>query len=243
MNHSSEDIGQLAAALSRAQEYIENPPKNKKVKVATRAGGSYTFEYADLTAIRDVIRKPLADNQLSYVQLVFCDNEGKFRLQTKLMHASGQWISGETPLLVDDRDNQSFGSALTFMKRYSLAAMLGVVADSDDDANSADGNTAEISDKRPKKPADNVIAIKAEPLEAQKPYKIPVPKTPDNQGNDWVVWGGAFSANINRSMNQEDVKNWVELNSEELQKMDTEAPKVRKRVADILVTAYKKLGE
>ena len=51
---------------------------------------------------------------------------------TRLMHASGQWIEGETPILNKDNNPQAFGSAMTYAKRYALAAIVGVATDDDD---------------------------------------------------------------------------------------------------------------
>src|SRR5215472_10856033 len=126
----SENIDKLAEALAKAQGAIKNPTKNRKVTVTTRTGGRYEFEYADLGAIIDAIKKPLADNGIGYTQDIELV-DGKYRLITTLMHASGQYRSSLWPLFLDqhDRDgnpitptSQMFGSALTFMKRYALAA-------------------------------------------------------------------------------------------------------------------------
>lgn len=148
----SEQINELATALAKAQGQIKNPAKNKTVTVTTKMGSKYEFAYADLSAILDAVRKPLSDNGLGYVQYV-ADLDGKFRLVTMLVHGSGQWISAANPLFLGDGspNSQNFGSAVTFMKRYALAAMLGVAADSDDDANAADGNDAQTSDRAAKK--------------------------------------------------------------------------------------------
>jgi hypothetical protein len=55
-------------------------------------------------------------------------------LVTTLVHASGQWIKGEMPIITNKMDPQGLGSAITYYRRYSLAAMIGVAPDDDDDA-------------------------------------------------------------------------------------------------------------
>jgi hypothetical protein len=55
------------------------------------------------------------------------------------MHASGESISGRYPLRPQQQTPQGYGSALTYARRYALAAMVGVVADEDDDGNAASG--------------------------------------------------------------------------------------------------------
>jgi hypothetical protein len=152
----SEQIDKLAEALAKAQSVITSPPRNREVSVRAKTKDgtpfTYTFKYATLDGIIEHVRGPLTSNGIWFTQTL-ANGDGKYRLITRLVHASGQWIASETPLLVDGSKNQEFGSALTYMKRYALAAMLGVAADEDDDANAADGNTVESSkDRAPARP-------------------------------------------------------------------------------------------
>lgn len=248
----SDQINELALSLSKAQKNIKNPPKNKTVSVTTRTGGRYEFAYADLTSIIDAAKEPLSSNGLSYVQYV--EEAGdKFHLVTQLLHSSGQWLSGTYPLLIvreKDRDgndlppsSQQFGSALTFMKRYALAAMLGISADSDDDANAADGNTATIKDRqrKPKEPAPSPIrgGPQANPV-AQTPTAIPVP--PGEDGNaDWMAWGRAFMTAANSAPSKVEAGEWLAANQATLKKMSEEAPKMFPRLEAALKEVYPKL--
>ena len=145
---SSEHINDLAAALAKAQAAIESPPRNRTVKVSMKTGGSYEFAYATLDAIIDAVRKPLTDNGLWFTQTLANGEGGKYRLVTTLLHSSGQYVQSETPLLQTEAGNQAFGSALTYMRRYALTAMLGVAADEDDDGNAAEGNAAPHHERR-----------------------------------------------------------------------------------------------
>jgi hypothetical protein len=54
------------------------------------------------------------------------------RLITTLMHASGEWIAGTMEMPVQQQNAQGFGSAITYARRYALAAILGIAADDDD---------------------------------------------------------------------------------------------------------------
>jgi hypothetical protein len=239
----SENIDRLAEALARAQGQIKNPIKNKKVTVTTRTGGRYEFEYADLTAIIDAIKKPLADNELSYVQYVEQQEvDGKFRLVTKLLHSSGQWLGSVSPLFLEqtDRDgnplpptSQSFGSAKTFMKRYALAALLGVAADSDDDANAAEGNEAQVSGRKPKAPPPSAIKPAA-PVATKRidPHALDVPSD-----GKWIEWGRTFLETM-QAAPEDDRTLWLMLNTESLRALSKEAPKVFGR----LKTALTNLG-
>lgn len=141
-------IDKIAQALAKAQAEITNPPRNREVTVKTKTGSSYKFKYATLDSIIDHVRGPLTKHGIWFIQTLESDGAGRYRLVTTLTHESGQYITSETPLLVAGAGNQEFGSALTYMRRYALTALLGIAADEDDDANHADGNTVEQSRER-----------------------------------------------------------------------------------------------
>lgn len=137
MNKSLE-IGKLAEALAKAQASIKPPAKNKKVRV-TSARGSYEFTYSTLDALIESVRVPFSSNGLSFSQGV-ARIDGSLVLVTMLMHTSGEWISNTVPLEVQQPGMQQLGSAISYARRYGLGDIAGVVAEEDDDANSADGN-------------------------------------------------------------------------------------------------------
>jgi hypothetical protein len=120
----SEQINELAKALSIAQGAMNGAKKES-------ANPFFKSKYADLGSVWDAIRKPLSDNGLSVVQTVDGD-----KLLTILMHASGQWIDSTYPITAKDNSPQAIGSALTYARRYALAAMVGVYQ-TDDDAEAA----------------------------------------------------------------------------------------------------------
>jgi len=122
---TSEQISELAAALAAAQGMMENAVMN-------RVNPHFKSKYADLAAIFDAARKPLSANGLAIVQTI-----GDGVLHTRLLHTSGQWIASEHPLPMSGKP-QEIGSALTYARRYSLSALIGIAADEDDDANAAE---------------------------------------------------------------------------------------------------------
>lgn len=156
----------IAAALAKAQSAITSPERNREVEVKTKSGGSYKFKYATLDSIIDHVREPLTKNGLWFTQTL-ANGDGKYRLVTTLLHESGQSIVSETPLLVQGQGNQEFGSALTYMRRYALTALLGVAADEDDDANSADGNTVTSQKDRAPKSGGKTAAPKTDEADAK----------------------------------------------------------------------------
>ncbi len=241
----SPEINLLAEALAKAQGAIKNPTKNKEVSVRTKTGGTYKFQYADLTAIIDAIKKPLSDNGIGYIQVLGLAETGKYQLTTALVHGSGQWIRSVTPLLVEEGGNQQFGSALTFMKRYALAALVGVSADSDDDANMADGNQADIVDRprKPKEPAPSPLKTAPEIADeaiAKEAYTVPGLAGEDG-GPDWLTWGRIFIDNAKRAPDKVWQKDFLYLNQVNLHRMMNEAPKMFPKLKSALSDIYPKL--
>lgn len=124
----SETIGALAAALAKAQSEISGAVKDA-------ANPFFKSKYADLESVWQACRKPLTDNGLSVVQTTHYTSD-TLMLITTLMHASGEWIAGEMPVLMKDYSPQAQGSGLTYARRYALAALVGVYQ-TDDDAEAA----------------------------------------------------------------------------------------------------------
>lgn len=131
--HTSETVDALAAALAKAQGQMSNASLNK-------SNPHFRSKYADLSAIREAVTKPLADNAISYVQMTGTDENGQFVLFTRLMHSSGQWMESRYPLPINVDKMQAMGSAISYARRYSLAAICGIAADEDDDAETAPNN-------------------------------------------------------------------------------------------------------
>jgi hypothetical protein len=130
----------LAAALAAAQGAFPPILRTRTVKVQTKTGGSYTFSYAPLDTVLDAVRAALAENGLAITQLLGGDEHGP-TLRTLLLHESGEQLAAEVPVGASGESPQAFGSAMTYMRRYSLVAMLGIASEEDDDGNAAEGNT------------------------------------------------------------------------------------------------------
>lgn len=97
---------------------------------------AFRSKYADLGAVWEAVKVPLTDNGFSIIQSPNFDGEGMW-LETMILHISGEKMTGRYPLKPTKQDPQGFGSALTYARRYSISAMLGVIADDDDDGNAA----------------------------------------------------------------------------------------------------------
>lgn len=135
----------LARALSRAQAAMRSVGRDRDVEVKSEKG-RYTFSYATLAAIWEVIRVPLASNGLSVVQLptVDCVN-GRVSVETRLLHESGESLASVCELPVVQKTPQGIGSIISYARRYGLSAMLGVVSDEDDDGEGGSPHAAQGS--------------------------------------------------------------------------------------------------
>ena len=169
MKHS-ESIAALAGALAKAQLQIEPATKN-----ATNP--HFRSHYADLASIWDACRGPLNTNGLSIVQFP-CDGDvGRIGLCTMIVHSSGEWMSETITVKALKEDPQFLGGVLTYLRRYSLAAVVGVTATEDDDGNAASTPAnARVGTPAPRPyipPPVSPPAVNAPPM-AHKPVSQPV---------------------------------------------------------------------
>ena len=124
---TSETITKLASALAKFQGQVPVIPKSEQ---------AYGYKYAALDTIIEHIRQPLAKNGLSFLHLV---GEGG-SVSCLVLHESGEYIQSDYVSLPLDNSNprtspiQKMGSAITYAKRYTLSAMLGLSVDEDTDA-------------------------------------------------------------------------------------------------------------
>ena len=147
----SAEIGEIAAALSVAQAEINPAEKN-----ATNP--HLKNKYANISAIYDAVREVLPKHGLCVVQTMLPTDGTRAHVRTTLAHKSGQWFASECVMPLDRQGGaQGMGSAITYARRYSLSAILGVVADEDDDGNGAQGrnNKAQIERDRAAAKANN----------------------------------------------------------------------------------------
>jgi len=150
--NKSESIAALAAALAAAQGQMKGAVKDS-------ANPFFKSKYADLASVVEAIRVAFASNGLSYIQTVEPSDKDEVRVETTILHSSGEWIScGILSLPVSKSDAQGYGSALTYARRYSLSAATGVAPEDDD------GNLA--SSAKPRKVMDcraHLAALEAAP--------------------------------------------------------------------------------
>lgn len=134
MFEHSEQLDQLAGALAKAQGAFKAVPKSKTARVQMKSGGEYSYKYADLADTWDIARAPLSENGLSVIQSPGQFERGVLSVTTMLLHTSGQWVRSTLAIDAKDATPQGMGTAITYARRYGLAAVLGLVTDDDTDA-------------------------------------------------------------------------------------------------------------
>ena len=152
------EFDKLARALVMFQGVVPVIPKNRTAKIPTKSGGSYSYQYADLSDIWDAIRSPLRDNGLAVTQQL-CGPNGSpdVGITTTIWHESGQHDTSTIYVSAKDKTPQEVGSLLSYFKRYALAAALGISTDQDDD-----GAAASMPAGKPSKPVSGADGKRAE---------------------------------------------------------------------------------
>lgn len=169
---TSENINEIAGALAKAQGKIKGASKDS-------TNPHFKSKYADLASVWEACRAALSENGLSVLQVTDTTADGIF-LYTTLAHSSGQWIKGVMPIRPVQDTPQGLGSAMTYARRYSLASMVGVAPDDDDDGNAASEGTRTSSGQRTAapKPVEDQKSKDARALADQIKSDINLCKTP-----------------------------------------------------------------
>ena len=137
----SDTISELANALAKAQGAIDDASK-------TSANPFFKSKYADLAAVRAVIREPLAVNDLAIIQAPRVV-EGGAEVETFIMHKSGEFMSETLFMPAGKSDAHGYASAITYARRIGLMSLL-CLASYDDDGNTA---VESVKNTAPKKAA------------------------------------------------------------------------------------------
>lgn len=129
----SEQIDQLASALAGAQADLGVVLKQSR-------NDAFGSRYADLTRVWDAFQRVGPRHGLSVVQMpgAYDAAARTMSMSVRLMHNSGQWLGGDMSMPLSRGDAHAYGSACTYARRYSLAALIGICPH-DDDGNAASG--------------------------------------------------------------------------------------------------------
>jgi hypothetical protein len=129
MSHAQSDsIGKLSMALSKAQAQFSGAAKNS-------TNPHFKSKYADLWECIAATKDILAEHELAVIQTFSADTEDII-INTTLAHSSGEWVRGSLKMKPKKDDDQGRGSSITYGRRYSYAAIVGL-AQKDDDGQAA----------------------------------------------------------------------------------------------------------
>ena len=120
----------IADALAAAQAELTDPAKDS-------VNPHFKSRYADLATVLKTVRPVLSKHGISVTQTTRVEDDGRVLLVTRL-HWHDEEIVGYYPVIPQQNTPQGFGSAMTYARRYTLQAIVGVAADEDDDGNAAD---------------------------------------------------------------------------------------------------------
>jgi hypothetical protein len=127
---TSESIKQIAEALVSAQKEI-------KFAIKDSTNPHFKSKYANINSTIDAVKPALNNNGIAFLQSLSPSDDSKLHLTTRLIHSSGEWIEDTAVCPLQKQDAQAVGSAISYIRRYSLAAFLGLYSDTDDDGQAA----------------------------------------------------------------------------------------------------------
>jgi hypothetical protein len=191
----SESIQNIAPAYAKFQATVEPPTKNK---TNNHIGNSYST----LDEIIETIKKPMADNELFFIQDSKTE-DGKVSVQTTIYHSSGEYFEFEWIHLTPTKDTpQQIGSAWTYARRYSLSSALGIASVEDDDGNSS-SQPQGSNNSGQRQPQSNPTSISDN---QKKKLNSLITKTATAEGVDATVF---FTDHLQVAMNTKSpTKNW-----------------------------------
>jgi len=146
---------ELIAALVKAQAKLDTVKRNK----TAGKSGSYSYTYADMAAVMEALRAPLAAEGLALAQLIEGDD-----LVTLLLHESGQYLRSSVPIGGNSGgDMQEYGKRLSYLRRYQVSALLCLATELDDDAPKVPRGKPAAKAKAKQAPASKQAANNGEP--------------------------------------------------------------------------------
>ena len=161
--NTSPEINELAKALSAFQGTVQTVKKDS-------ANPHFKSRFASLESAITTAAPQLAAHGLAVTQTLSWDGSNDL-LTTTLMHTSGQWIVDGQRLFLNKEDAQSHGSAITYARRYSYLAILGLAPSDDDDGNAAAASVQRRTTKatpvaRPTQPVEQTTPVATDEVRA-----------------------------------------------------------------------------
>ncbi|NBW08378.1 MAG: hypothetical protein EBR82_10155 [Caulobacteraceae bacterium] len=120
---------ELYKALFAAQSELSHVKKTNTAKA-----DKFSYDYADLGRVLGVVKPVLQKHKLLLIQSPCVSSGVAITVKTQLVHVeSGETLEGDASCPLPRNDPQGYGSAFTYLRRYSIMSLLGLYAGDDDD--------------------------------------------------------------------------------------------------------------
>jgi hypothetical protein len=216
----------LAQALSKMQGQM-----TPAIKDATNP--AFKSKYADLASVWEAIRKPLSDNGLSVTQQTDVLDNGQMILITTVWHMSGESLVARYPLTPAQNTIQAVGSCLSYARRYSISALLGVTQD-DDDGNAGSGT-----------PGTETAAKSSKGVTTWKPPAAQDAKKPAGGSAAPVDAAQTWAKNAARALQDmrsaDEVDAWLAAAADKLDRLKAVSPALHDSLMSIASTTHEAL--
>ncbi len=148
-------------------------------------------------------------------------------MTTTLAHSGGQWMRSEMACRPMKQDAQGMGSVITYLRRYSLASMVGVAPDDDDDGNAASNQMAPARAQTQRQPdrAPPPSSNPFSPPPGGNSHHIPVPVDCEGSGSDWREWATMIRQRLAACSSSEDIQAVLDANRDSLDTLRTVSAK------------------
>lgn len=202
--------------------------KAQTVMMGAKKDGTNPFfksKYTTLNSVWEAAKDPLHENGLSLLQPIDIVG-GQAVVKTIILHISGERIESNCPIVcAKQNDPQALGSAITYARRYSLASIMGIMTEQDDDAEKAMARNNNAPKPQQKSPQQT------KPKE--KEYPINVGKSGTFSYKKWLdifingAKGAGADVSINGVKNCIDVDKLLELNFAAINDVVQDYPEAR----------------
>ena len=142
MTTPEQSIPRLQSSITKLMPALINAQAKFKPAVKDAENPHFGSAFVSLTGVLNAVTDALREQRIAVLQLTDVEPDGRTVLLTRLVHESGEWIGGRYPINPVKQDPQSYGSALTYARRYALMSLVGI-APEDDDGHAASQAPAE----------------------------------------------------------------------------------------------------
>lgn len=189
----SAEMGEMFVALAKAQGSIKDAKMDKE-------NPHFRSKYASLSSVHDAIKAELSKNGIAVSQHCHSADGKSVTIITLLGHSSGQWMQSSLTMPLDKVTPQGMGSAITYGRRYALAAVVGIASDEDDD-----GNVAERQAPAPQQRQQSAPPRQAPQQQAKPQQTVPAAHNPNAI---FVFPAGKYKGRDIASLTHDELRGW-----------------------------------